>query len=82
MRAARVEAFLYRSARDPGGEQNVGLFTPAFARRSPSALSNWLCSANALGVEVAKKDLLDRQRYRFERGQFEVDGVLPAPATQ
>jgi hypothetical protein len=80
MRGAGVEAFVYRSARDLEGGRNVGLFVPVFSRRTPSALSNWLCVATRERVEVKKKDLLRKQHYAFDRKQFEVDGVLPSPA--
>ena len=80
MRGAGVEAFVYRSARDPEGGRNVGLFVPVFSRRAPSALSNWLCKATRDRVEVKKKDLLRKHQHLFNRKQFEVDGVLPAPA--
>jgi len=30
-------------------------------------------------VEVIKKDVFRRVSHRFERGQFEVNGKLPAP---
>jgi len=82
MREAGVEVCLFDSAREPGGV-NVALFTPrAFAARKPSPPESWRCVAHRRFVEVVKKDVFRRSAYRFERGQFEVDGGLPAPGLQ
>lgn len=80
LRKSGVEVALYLSARDAGGGKNVALFEPAFGRRTPSALSTWTCTATRRRVEISKKDVLHKQRYAFERAQFEVAGRLPAPA--
>lgn len=79
MRAAGVEAFVFTSARDPLGGHNVGLFEPCFARRQPSMAMAWVCTATRAAVELKRSDLRSRERHRFERAQFEVDGRLPAP---
>lgn len=88
LRSAGVEAFRYRSARDPEGSTCVALFTPrAFTRREPEALETWYCVATRAGVELSRRDLAgwssgpgDRRVLAFPREVFEVDGVLPAPA--
>jgi hypothetical protein len=80
LRDKGIEVALYRSARDRRQGKNVALFAPAFARRAPSALSTWVCTATRGRVEISKKDVLRKQRYAFERTQFEVGGRLPAPA--
>jgi RES domain len=80
VRACSVEAAVYVSARDRAGGKNVALFAPAFARRNPSSLGTWICSATRQRVEVAKKDVFRKQRFAFERSEFEVGGALPAPA--
>jgi len=80
MRSEGVEAIVYTSARDREHGKNVALFTPAFARRTPSALSAWICSARRDRVEIARRDLLRKQRFTFSRTEFEVGGVLPTPA--
>lgn len=80
MRAAGVEAFLYGSARDPGGTC-CGVFTPrAFAARRPSAPQAWLCVATREAVELARRDVFHRRALRFPRERFLVGGRLPAPA--
>jgi hypothetical protein len=80
MRADGVEAFLWVSARDPARGRNVGLFVPAFTRRNPTTPNAWACTATRRRVELVKKDVFRRERFAFERSQFEVGGTLPAPA--
>lgn len=79
MRAAGVEAFLYPSARDPAGGDNVGLFEPCFTRRTPSTPVSWVCVSTREAVEVKRADLHRQERHRFVRSIFEVDGQLPVP---
>ncbi len=87
MRAAGVEAFRYRSARDAEGGSNLALFTPAaFAARRPTAFETWLCVTGRDGVEFTRRDLArprgrrTRETLGFPRAQFLVAGELPAPA--
>jgi hypothetical protein len=75
-----VEVAVYVSARDRNGGKNVALFAPAFARRNPSALSTWVCTATRQRVEMSKKDVFRKQRFAFDRHEFEVGGTLPTPA--
>ncbi len=81
MREAGVHVFRYWSARDRQGGLNVGLFTPkAFSSRKPSVPETWSCVVARDSVEMTKKDVFVRASFRFGRGEFEVDGRLPAPA--
>jgi hypothetical protein len=80
MREAGAELAVYVSARDRDRGKNVALFTPAFARRNPSPLSAWSCTATRKRVEFAKKDVFRKQRFAFDRSEFEVGGKLPTPA--
>jgi len=81
MREAGVEAFRFRSARDPAGGVNVALFTPrAFAAIRPETPETWTCVASRRRVEFQKKDFFERAAVAFERSAFLVDGTLPAPA--
>jgi hypothetical protein len=80
LRENGVEIAVYFSARDADRGKNVALFQPAFAKRTPSALSTWVCTATRQRVELSRKDVLHKGRYTFERSQFEVRGRLPAPA--
>ena len=84
MRADGVELVRYPSARDAAGAPNVALFTPrVLARKAPQprTFETWRCVASRERVEMQKLDWLDRRRLSFPRAQFEVGGVLPAPAT-
>ena len=86
MRAAGVEAFRYRSARDPTGRCNLALFTPrAFGARRPASPETWLCATSREAVEFSPRDVMRARRrstdsLRFLRTVFLVDGELPAPA--
>ena len=83
MRADGVELVRYPSARDVDGAPNLALFTPrALARKEPRArFETWRCVATREKVEMQKLDWFDGRRLSFPRAQFEVGGVLPAPAT-
>lgn len=80
MRAAGVDAFAFRSARDPGGGLNYALFSPAFASRTPSGFQSWICNATKALVELKEKNLLKPRTLSFPRATFLVGGKLPAPA--
>jgi hypothetical protein len=80
MREAGCEAAIYVSARDRERGKNVAVFTAAFARRNPTSLSAWTCTATRQRVEISKKDVFRKQRFAFDCRQFEVGGVLPTPA--
>ncbi|CAM3779875.1 RES family NAD+ phosphorylase [Castellaniella denitrificans] len=79
MREAGVEAFEYRSARDPAQGLCVGLFTPrALAGKSPRDMRPWLCQLSAR--EVAFKPVGGRAVHTYPLDAFLVDGRLPMPA--
>jgi hypothetical protein len=81
MRAAGVEAVRYRSARDREGGANVGVFLPtAFEGSRPTKLEDWHCSASATRVEIRLRGYFDRAIHTFERAEFLIDALLPAPA--
>ena len=81
MRLAGVEVFLFTSARAREQGVNVGLFVPAFAKRSPKKIETWICTADRKKVELTEKGFLvgRARRFTFRRSQFEVRGALPAP---
>ncbi len=77
MRAAGIELFIYRSARDPEGGLNIGLFTAApFVEPGPRWKQAWLCDVSE--EEVAFYNKASGTRI-YPRKQFLVDGRLPAP---
>lgn len=81
MRTVGVEAFRYRSARDRHGRTGIGLFTPrAFASNRPIDAHTWHSRATPKQVEFSRKDLIEREQLTFPRSDFEVGGILPAPA--
>ncbi len=77
MRAAGIELFVYRSARDPEGGLNIALFTPApFVEPGPRWKQAWLCDVSEAEVAFYNKTVGTRV---FRRELFVVDGRLPAP---
>ena len=79
MRAAKVEAFEYQSARDPEQNHCVGLFVPAaLAQKKPAEMTQWLCELSA--TEVAFKQVGQKDIIRFGLDRFLVNGRLPMPA--
>lgn len=81
MRTSGVHAFRYPSARDLERGTNLAVFTPrALARKTLSQFETWHCLASHEAVEFLRRDPLGRERFRFDRTQFVVDGELPAPA--
>jgi RES domain len=79
MRAAGIEAFEYRSARDPQQGLNVALFTPAaFDSRRPDILDEWLCQTRADHVTYYSRHGGGVRDFPLE--SFLVDGELPLPA--
>ena len=79
MREAGIEAFEYRSARDPAQGLCVGLFTPqALAGKSPRDMRPWLCQLDAR--EVAFKPVGGRDVHVYPLTAFLVNGRLPMPA--
>lgn len=79
MREAGIEAFEYPSARDPAQGINVALFAPAaLSGNRPLSTQAWLAETALAGVSFYSAEAGGVHRYL--RSQFEVDGVLPAPA--
>ena len=78
MRDAGIEAFEYRSARDPGQGLNVALYSPAaFANTKPTAVDEWLCETRAERVSFYSRHGGGMREYPIET--FLVDGTLPSP---
>jgi hypothetical protein len=83
MRASKIEAFLFTSARARAKGTNVGLFVPAFASRRPKRYETWTCSADRSKVELSQKSIARTKTVRlaFAREDFLVGGKLPSPST-
>jgi hypothetical protein len=79
LRNAGIEAFEYRSARDPGAGINLALFTPrAFATNTAVVLDEWLCTTGAERVSYYSRH--GGGIREFGRDLFTVNGDLPIPA--
>lgn len=79
MRAAGIEAFEYRSARDAAGGLNVALYTPAaLACARPKQVTSWLTETRAGAVTFSERGSKDVTSFPIE--QFLVAGSLPLPA--
>jgi hypothetical protein len=79
MRDAGIEAFEYRSARDPRQGLNVALFKPdALAAAKPDILDEWLCQTTAERVSYYSRP--GGGICEFPLDTFLVDGELPLPA--
>ena len=81
MRAAGVELFRFRSARDLHGGTNVGAFTSAvFHAATPQHFQQWYCAANSGVVEFTRAAFWGtRELHVFARAQFLVAETLPMP---
>jgi len=83
MRADGVEAFSFKSARDPESGINLGLFTPlAFARKQPerNSFQSWQCVADHRVIEFLRTNALETASITFSVDKFLVNGELPFPA--
>ena len=77
MRAAGIELFIYRSARDPDRGLNIGLFGPEpFVDVAPLWKQAWLCDTREEEVVFYSKRAGTRV---FSRELFLVNGELPMP---
>ena len=81
MRADRIEAFRYASARDAKGGTNVGVFSPrAFASKDIlGPPRTWHCTVTDAGVAY-EYDTGTVSAFFFPLADFLVRGALPAPA--
>jgi len=78
LREAGIDAFEYRSARDPERGINIALFHPrCFSIPRPLWQEAWLCELRKDRVSFYAKAHGTR---RYRRVQFLVEGELPAPA--
>jgi hypothetical protein len=83
MRANKIEAFCYTSARDPEQGTNLALFSPkAFQSKKPNAASfqTWHCTCNSHAIEFSRTSALHNETKIFSLDSFLVDGKLPLPA--
>ncbi len=82
MRQHKVEAFCYKSARDPGKGTNVALFAPnAFLHKKPQpgSFQTWQSLSNEMSVEFIRTSALANEYKIFSLEAFLVDGNLLTP---
>ncbi|HHF7375173.1 RES family NAD+ phosphorylase [Legionella bozemanae] len=76
MREAKVEAFIFASARDKNAGENVAAFTPdVFKIKNKEYITNmqnWRCIANKNVIEFSRDDILQRKNLEFSKAEFEV----------
>lgn len=74
MRAAKVDAFIYRSARDKKSGKNLAVFTPdVFKMKNGQYITHiqtWRCIANKQVIEFTRDGVTGREKRFFERGQW------------
>jgi len=81
MREAAVQACLYVSARARGRGVNLAVFDNVFRPQRPLDEERWTCTAARERVEFRTQRLVgEEESHAYERGQFLVNGKLPAPA--
>ena len=81
MREAGVQACLYVSARARERGVNLAVFENVFKPPRPLDEERWACTAAPDRVEFRAQRLVGRdEAFAYERGQFLVNGKLPAPA--
>ncbi|MCA0404293.1 MAG: RES family NAD+ phosphorylase [Proteobacteria bacterium] len=77
MREAKVEAFIYMSARDNNGGKNAAVFTPGVFNLKEGQYvfnsENWRSIANNNVIEFTRNDILSNKQHIFYKDQFEVD---------
>jgi hypothetical protein len=81
MRTDGVAMCRYVSARARDRGINVAVFSPdAFGNAKPRGFETWQLVSTDTVVEFSKRDYFARERLVFQRDEFLVEGVLPAPA--
>ncbi|HHT0593717.1 TPA: RES family NAD+ phosphorylase [Legionella anisa] len=75
MREAKVEAFVFASARDKNAGENVAAFTPdVFKIKNKEHITNmqnWRCIANKNIIEFSRDEMLQRKKLEFSKAEFE-----------
>lgn len=74
MREAKVEAFIFSSARDKQVGENVAAFTPDIFKVKDKEyitnMQNWRCIANRNVIEFSRDEILQR-KIEFSKDEFE-----------
>lgn len=69
MREAKIEAFIYYSARTQEPGKNIAAYTPVVFQKKHSQYiqqqQNWICMANQYRIEFTRLGILERERCIF-----------------
>jgi hypothetical protein len=69
MREAKIEAFIYYSARSQRPGKNIAAYTPTvFQKKNHHYVhhqQNWICMANQYRIEFTRLGILERERWMF-----------------
>jgi hypothetical protein len=79
LRRAGVEAFSFRSARDPKRGKNLALLAAVFDAKKPLQAERWICTSTRDRIEFKPGLLAVGHALSFARALFEENGVLPTP---
>jgi hypothetical protein len=79
LRRAGVEAFKFRSARDPKRGLNIALFEPVFQPKGLLGAERWISTSSSAYIEFKPGLAARGVALSFARASFEERGVLPAP---
>jgi len=75
MRAGKIEAFMFTSARDKKFGKNVASFTPEVFKMKDmqyiANMQNWRCIANQNVIEFTRDEVMCRKREAFYKEEFE-----------
>ena len=75
MREAKIEAFIFTSAREKNGGKNVAAFTPEVFKVKDkqyiSNMQNWRCITNKNVIEFTRDEIMKRKQHVFLREDFE-----------
>ncbi|CEG57972.1 RES family NAD+ phosphorylase [Legionella fallonii] len=75
MREAKVEAFIFASARDKNAGENVAAFTSdVFKIKNKEYITNmqnWRCIANKNIIEFSRDEISQRNKLEFSKAEFE-----------
>jgi hypothetical protein len=75
MREAKIEAFIFTSARDKNSGKNFAAFTPEVFKmkdmRYINNVQNWRCIANKNVIEFTRDEIMSRKLHEFTKEEFE-----------
>jgi hypothetical protein len=81
MREHQIDAFLFRSARDPNHGNNIGIFNPTcFTLNKPTYYESWKSFSTKQKVELVRNDGVIHENFVFDRNCFLISDSFPEPS--